>query len=257
MKLERNQIKCIAISCMVLDHVAFALVPYTSPLFHVMRFFGRCTAPIMCCLLAEGWRRTSNRRRYISRMFAFGAISYVPYVLLGHPYVMVGQGSMWQLDFDMEVTLGICLLMLAGWDWVMAKTGPGPVRWAGLGAVVAAACWLTRWCDWPIIAPLWVINAYINRDNRTVFISMFIMIGLYASYYNYVQWLAITDSWVTALVYDIYTLGFLLAIPLMNDYDGIQVRHDKANRYFFYAFYPAHIAIIDLVVYAMLRQGGY
>ncbi len=66
-KLNRTQIKYIAIAAMLLDHTAaFLLTPERYPalivLYIIMRTIGRIAAPVMFYFLVEGYVHTSSRK---------------------------------------------------------------------------------------------------------------------------------------------------------------------------------------------------
>ena len=45
--LNRDAIKYLAIAAMLLDHIAWYLLPFSSPTAQVFNVFGRITAPVM------------------------------------------------------------------------------------------------------------------------------------------------------------------------------------------------------------------
>ena len=62
---SRTQLQYLAIVAMVVDHTAWGFVEFYSPLGQLMHLFGRLTLPIMCFFIAEGFRHTSDLKRYI------------------------------------------------------------------------------------------------------------------------------------------------------------------------------------------------
>ncbi len=68
-------LKIIALVTMLIDHIGFLLYPHQV----IFRIIGRISFPIFCLLLARGFRRTSNRKKYALRMLIFAFISQVPY----------------------------------------------------------------------------------------------------------------------------------------------------------------------------------
>jgi len=66
---------------MIVDHTTFWLVPNDTLLYVVLRMFGRLAAPIMCYLISEGYFHTSNKKKYLKRLFIFALISHYPYIL--------------------------------------------------------------------------------------------------------------------------------------------------------------------------------
>ena len=65
--LTGNALKLIAVLCMLIDHIAWAFVPTASAAGVVMHIIGRITAPVMCFMLTEGYRYTSNFKGYVRR----------------------------------------------------------------------------------------------------------------------------------------------------------------------------------------------
>lgn len=78
-------LKILALVSMIIDHTGFflrsnTLIAYEP--YNLMRAIGRIAFPIYCFLLVNGFDKTSSRRRYLSRLLLFAALSQVPYSLL-------------------------------------------------------------------------------------------------------------------------------------------------------------------------------
>ena len=77
--LNRDMIKYIAITAMLLNHIAnIFLVPGTL-WYEVLVDIGYFTAITMCYFLVEGFRYTHSRKQYALRLFGFGVVSQVPF----------------------------------------------------------------------------------------------------------------------------------------------------------------------------------
>lgn len=70
----------ILISC-TLSNVALLLVDGTTnyTLYSLMRSMGQIALPLACFLLVEGFFRTSSRRFYFIRLFAFATAAFMPF----------------------------------------------------------------------------------------------------------------------------------------------------------------------------------
>ena len=78
-------IKLLALVTMVIDHSAYYL--YGSSLighglYFAMRTAGRIAFPLYAFLLVNGFEKTSDRGKYLSRLVLFAAVSQLPYTVV-------------------------------------------------------------------------------------------------------------------------------------------------------------------------------
>ena len=85
--LTAFQLKLIAITAMLIDHLAWYYVDLDTGLGQLLHMVGRLTAPIMCFFIAEGYRHTRSLRRYAARLAVFALISQLPFT-----YYSLGRG---------------------------------------------------------------------------------------------------------------------------------------------------------------------
>ena len=101
-------IKILALVTMVIDHSAYYL--YSSSLigfglYFAMRTAGRIAFPLYAFLLVNGFEKTSNRGKYLSRLVLFAAVSQLPYTIVFS-----------QENYRLSAVSGFALL----WPWYIA-----------------------------------------------------------------------------------------------------------------------------------------
>ena len=68
--------KLIAVTSMVIDHLGYFLFPrFTSQtVYFIMRSIGRTAFPIYCFLIVNGYEKTHDVKRYLSRLILFALV---------------------------------------------------------------------------------------------------------------------------------------------------------------------------------------
>lgn len=79
--LSGNALKILAAACMLCDHVAYMLVPSTSPLQLPLRAVGRLALPLFAYMLAEGCRYTRDKFRHFALLFCVAVGCQIVYYL--------------------------------------------------------------------------------------------------------------------------------------------------------------------------------
>ena len=229
--LNRQQLKTIAIVSMVIDHTAWGFVDFYSPLGQLLHVMGRLTIPIMCFFIAEGYRKTSNLKRYLYRMASFAIIAILPFYFFFHEEY----GYRQNIIFDL--LLG--LLVLTTLESRLKK-------WQKIPLVILLFAISVTIGGWPVTPILFILSFYYGKtfrqkaiwfiiaDISTVLILM-VGITLNCRYhfapYDWVWW----DK--------SYLLGFMLALYPLSLYDGTKGK-EYGGRYFFYLFYPCHFMVL-------------
>ena len=72
--ISSNSLKVIAIIAMFFDHYVAGFIKHETFWGTVLRIPGRIVAPIMCYFIAEGYHYTSNKNKYIFRLFIFSLL---------------------------------------------------------------------------------------------------------------------------------------------------------------------------------------
>lgn len=228
--LNRNALKYIAAAAMILDHTAmyFMNAGENVLLYALLRSIGRLTAPIMCFFLASGFQYTSSRKKYGLRLLAFSIISQPAYMLAHYPHAD-------PLDLNMIFTLFLSFVMLVLYD----RIGNDTLKWTAVTAVIM----LSAFCDWGVIAPLWVLMFYKYRsDRRGQLISYAVLCGVTVA--SDIYFCVSHDyHWYGEL----WQAGVFLCIPLFLLYNGRGGVKSGFSKWFFYILYPSHLAAIGLI----------
>lgn len=224
--LNRNQLKYIAAAAMLLDHIGFIFCADGSLMEFVLRLFGRITAPVMCFFLAEGFVRTSSRKKYFLRLLAGAALSQLPYTLAVYGRIRADRWSM-------MATLLLSFLLL----WADEAIQEDFLRVIVFVVLFAGS----YYCDWSMFAPVLVLLMYRGRGNTgrqarsfAIWASLETAVSLFAQ--NGRPW-----------HYSLWELGVFLFIPLLYSWNEKKGSSAPFHKWFFYAFYPLHLIILYLV----------
>ncbi|MBR3419682.1 MAG: hypothetical protein IKG82_13420 [Oscillospiraceae bacterium] len=238
--MNRQQIKLLAIAAMTIDHIALVFVPSGSILYYVMRLIGRLTAPLMAFMLTEGYRFTRSRSRYLLRLVIFALISQPFYFRLAF-----GRAPESILEYcthkNVMMSLAIGLLIMMLFDSNI-KSCTSIVL---LGCLIS----LAHFCDWSYLIPAWTIIffCYYKRDTQ----KMIVLFALVSVTLQTLLYLKEFDSFALFS----FQYGTLLALIPISMYNGQRgnVRHKNLNRWFFYVYYPAHMAVL-MIIKALLDK---
>ena len=189
----------------------------------VLYGFGGLTFPIMAFLLVEGYRHTSSLRRYAQRLLVFALVSQVPYGLF--------LGTNLNVLFTLLIGLGLLHLN----DSLRNR--------AAFWLVALALVAVSALCDWGILGPVMIMMMQVlaPRRQRVVYPLLLPILG-----YGLPALAELVAAPGLALLPEVlYTLvGCSAAIPLLLAYDG---RRGRGMKWFFYAYYPAHILALGLL----------
>ena len=235
--LTGSGLKLIAIVCMLIDHIAWGFVPTASVPGALMHTVGRITAPVMCFMLTEGYRHTHNFGRYALRLLIFAAVSYLPFIFFEY-------GS-WTADnaltLNMIYTLFLCLLGL--WADEHLKGTERTI------ALVILGC-LSLVGDWPVMALVFTLNFSRNRENRRQLFSVFAIASVVFTVLMVYSYWSMGLKLGRALLCSLPQMGTLLALPLLDRYNG-QKGKNIGGKWLFYWFYPVHLAILGLIKFVL------
>lgn len=219
---------------MLLDHIVAVFISHDTMWGMALRVPGRITAPIMCYLISEGFYYTSNKRKYLGRMFLFALISHFPYNLcLGNSFPVTS--VMWTLS------LGLTALTVVKKDSIhlLLKI-----------LAVLVCCALAFYANWNFVGVLWIVFFGVYRGDRKKQIISFCVIGFCL---HVVPTFTYLDQGFEHNLPHWYQLFIFVAVPLILLYNGQKGSQSKFMYRFFYIFYPAHLIIIYLAGLIFIR----
>lgn len=235
--LSRNQLKYLVIAAMAIDHVAWGFVATDSLLGQLMHVVGRLTGPTMAYFVAEGYYYTHSVKRYALRLGVFALLSWLAFVYFEHgtlPLVRVDGSLRLIPDFGVLYTLFLGLLAI----WLLDKGKcPNGVKMLG----IIGLCALSLLGDWPILDVLWCLLFFCNRDDPGKKWSAFCGIAALACVGM------LSTGWN-----QLFQLGvFLVPLLLHFCYNGKGGSKRAFHKWFFYAFYPAHLVLLGVLRWAV------
>ena len=229
-------LKLIAAVSMLCDHAGIILFPGVP----VLRVIGRLAFPLYAFCIAEGFRYTRNRRRYFLRVFVLGILCQIVYtvaerdlylgILLTFSFsiVLMALADCVKKAFAGEKSaLSELFFRISGREWTNRTD-----RAVSLGLTVTAVLALMLLTsritvDYGFFGILLPVSANLFEDRRMRIVSFACCL------------LAVAVSFGASFRIQYWSL---LALPLLLLYNGKPGR--VRMKYFFYIFYPAHMAIL-------------
>ena len=215
-------IKIIAAVSMLIDHMGLLLFPQ----YGIMRILGRLAFPLYAFCIAEGFYYTRDKKRYFLQIFILGIVCQAAY--------FIADGSMY-----LGVLIAFSMSILLMW----ALDGVKKALAAKDGAMIAAAIFVLS------LAAVAALCHFMTVDYG--FVGILLPVLAFASDKKWVR-LGLFSLGLVALCAVIYCSGgldvqwwALVALPLLALYNGKPGKYRM--KYFFYVFYPAHLAVLYLI----------
>ncbi|UTO04938.1 conjugal transfer protein TraX [Moraxella sp. FZLJ2107] len=237
--LTTYHLKLMMLVAMVIDHVAWAFVPTESFAGELMHIIGRMVAPMMAYFLAMGFAKSRDVMHYLGRLFGFAVMSQPVFMWFQYQIGTVDAISdvMWG---NVLFTLTVSLAVLMVWRQNMASWA----KWL----VVIALCFVAELAEYGAAMILWacIFDRLMAHKARMLAVFALSLPVAYLLIYG-----------VNATVgLGFMHLGWLFVIPLILLHNGTKGRR-LGGRYFFYVFYPVHMAVIAAMVWIYDRWWGF
>ena len=222
-------IKWIAIIAMTFDHIAYHLLP-EGITYDIFRDIGRIAYPLFAFLIAEGFHHTHNVWRYLGRLVLAALVSEM---IIGIVFLATGNTS-----YFLNTNVFIPLIM---------------------GLISLILLWQKKWYFQILILPILVLAYSLPIQYGVYGVLMILVFGLFTN-----RWLQLALFVLMSLLFIEWPLlecldwtarypgmsqwfSLMAFIPLIF-YNG---KPGKYNKWFFYLYYPIHIAIIFLIKYVV------
>lgn len=218
-------------AAMLLNHIANVFFQLGTMLYEVFVDIGYFTAITMCYFLVEGYRYTRSKKKYGIRLLVFALLSQ-PAFAFAFPY-----NSGWNMMF----TLLACFLILV----VRERMMPGMLRMVVVGLLVL----LTTSGDWAIFAPVFTILFDEWRGDRDRIRAAYIGSAAAFGVLNLMNYLEVYPVMLAFLCATGSAVGILVSgFVIQYLYNGKRAEHGRTvSKWFFYVFYPAHLAILGAI----------
>lgn len=223
---KNDMLKIIAVTAMVIDHIGAVFFEQMI----ILRIIGRVAFPIFAFYVAMGFTWTTDNKKYLMRMFGFAVITQIPYsffslILTGNYYYM-----------NVLFTFGFSLSALT---FFKRKNYILTGMFVILPEIVAALTPVEF--DYGSYGILMVFVFYLFQKDKIIRNISILFLTIAHAFTVYIpRGFPFYYSFMDPQIY------CLLALPLIDLNYKL-----KANlpKYFFYTFYPAHIAVIVLVYF--------
>lgn len=248
-------LKIIAIITMFLDHSAdtFSFIPN----IWLLNVIGRIAFPLFAFQLFVGYSHTKNIKKYFMRLIIFALISQIPFSLL--MFIMTGSvmayGNFIALNIFFTLALGllaICIydsklnvffkLILISFFLIIAQICNVDYGAWGVCLILFIRLFYPKkvsnflpilsLCSWQNKLP----SKLVNFINYSIFIFGFFVLCIF----RYSDYLGHSLFLIRILPQLVFT--FLPSI-IMLFYNG---KKGPSMKYFFYAFYPLHLIVLEL-----------
>jgi hypothetical protein len=255
LSFDAYTLKWIAIIGMIANHVAIGLNPVLPfGALAILYAAGGVTYPIMSYFVVEGYRYTSNLKKYISRLLIFGIIAQA-----FHPMVL-GATSLIIPGFILNImfTIALSLVVLILYDKIKIRF----LFWVSF----VFACILAMFMDWYFLGILMPLMYYtIKKENRRrllpgivtgviwLLFSLFGLSGVLAAMHT-PGMEAMAEDMLSKFSLDLwiamctFIIGCILGAILIRNFNGSR---GKSAKWLFYIAYPVHLAIIAGIAVAL------
>ena len=257
LSFDAYTLKLIAVIGMIANHVAIGLAPLIPfvPLL-ILYALGGLTYVIMAYFVVEGYKHTSNLKKYIGRLLLFGLIAQAFHpTVLGSTDVL-GTGFFFNIMF----TIILALLILLAYDKIKSRI----LFWILFVVACVVALFMDLWFTGILIPFLYytIKKEGLRRALPGVITGIFwLLFGMLTALAPIMY---LTTGQLATEVYAVvemtgmaietivatptFAIGCFLGAILIRNYNG---ERGKRAKWLFYVAYPLHLAVIAAVMVAL------
>lgn len=213
------KLKILAVISMTIDHTGAVLLPDCI----WMRIIGRLAFPIYCFLLVQGFRNTSNVKKYIGRLAVFAFLSEIPFNLAFYGTIFQREAQ----NVFLTLLLGLLMMEFITLLRTYGKTASPVMNGALEGATViftALSAEVLK-TDYSFYGILMIYCFFLLENN-------FFMNLLFQAFIN-IRLMGNIQG---------YAVAAMLPVYLYNGSMGC-----KKFKYFFYWYYPIHLILLWMI----------
>lgn len=257
--LTGYQIKLLGAFLMLLDHIHENF--YYAGNLTWMNMLGRCVLPLFLFMCAEGFYYTHSKKQYALRLylgsfFMIWASSFLEqmFPIKQHEVVLANNVFLTMLTAvivmygiqklkDKQFVKGIIVLLLPILPIFLLQAAFKTDNIILIKLVASIPSYIIIEGGFPML--LLAAWFYLFREKRWVQYLGIIALAVYSIFiYQDFTW--------AGLFTENYEWMMILAIIPLHFYNG---QRGKGSKYFFYIFYPAHIFVLYLLAFTLLKYG--
>ncbi len=251
--LSANTLKIIAAITMLIDHIGVVLLPNAE----ILRIIGRISFPIFAYMITEGCHYTRNKLKYFLGVFALGVGCQAVYSWYGGGRLL-----------GILITFSISILVVYAMQYMKKSLlAEEPLVKQILSVLLFIAVIFGVYvlnekllidygffgCMTPAFASAFKLPREIQVKNERDTEACEVLTS-HKRPFNTEQLLNVISLGI-CLVFLIFTMSVLqayalLALPLLLLYSGKRGKYKM--KYFFYVFYPLHLAALEGIAYLLI-----
>ncbi len=249
--MTSTALKLLALILMLIDHIA-EFIPGTPIWFH---WLGRLSAPLFIFCMTWGLSYTRDRKKYLTRMYCFGALMAVINFICNNAYqnpycyitnnifvtlLLIGivtslielcrqnrkKGTKYVILFCIYQIITTLLCIVA------KRILPGIAIKGFIGAITANIIF----CEGSIIFVLLGVLIYFNKESKK---KLSYAYGIFCILFLIMS--SINNLSIHSLFFINFQWMMIASLPLMWLYNG---KKGIGLKYLFYIFYPTHIIVL-------------